>query len=140
MGKYVKKIFAGSSNPKLATKIAQECGVSLGELSIKRFSDGEIWVKFEENLRGNDIYLIQSTNSPADNIVELALMIDAAKRASAQRINVIMPYFGYSRQDRKEEPRVPISAKVMMDIFIKAGADRVVTCLLYTSPSPRDDL
>ena len=133
MGKYVKKIFAGSSNPKLATKIAQECGVSLGDLSIKRFSDGEIWVKFEENLRGNDVYLVQSTNSPADNIVELALLIDAAKRASAQRINVIMPYFGYSRQDRKEEPRVPISAKVMMDIFIKAGADRVVTCLLYTS-------
>ena len=110
MGNYVKKIFAGSSNPQLATKIAEECGVSLGELSIKRFSDGEIWVKFEENLRGNDVYLIQSTNAPADNIVELALLIDAAKRASAQRINVIMPYFGYSRQDRKDEPRVPISA------------------------------
>ena len=89
MGKYVKKIFAGSSNPKLATKIAEECGVSLGEVSIKRFSDGEIWVKFEENLRGNDVYLIQSTNAPADNIVELALLIDAAKRASAQRLSLI---------------------------------------------------
>ena len=133
MGKYVKKIFAGSSNPQLATKIAEECGVSLGELSIKRFSDGEIWVKFEENLRGNDVYLIQSTNAPADNIIELALLIDAAKRASAQRINVIMPYFGYSRQDRKDEPRVPISAKVMMDIFIKAGADRVVTMDLHST-------
>ena len=133
MGKYVKKIFAGSSNPKLAMKIADECGVSLGQLSIKRFSDGEIWVKFEENLRGNDVYLIQSTNAPADNIVELALLIDAAKRASAQRINVIMPYFGYSRQDRKDEPRVPISAKVMMDIFIKAGADRVVTMDLHST-------
>ena len=133
MGKYVKKIFAGSSNPQLATKIAKECGASLGELSIKRFSDGEIWVKFEENLRGNDVYLIQSTNAPADNIVELALLIDAAKRASAQRINVIMPYFGYSRQDRKEEPRVPISAKVMMDIFIKAGADRIVTMDLHST-------
>ena len=133
MGKYVKKIFAGSSNPQLATKIAEECGVSLGELSIKRFSDGEIWVKFEENLRGNDVYLVQSTNAPADNIIELALLIDAAKRASAQRINVIMPYFGYSRQDRKDEPRVPISAKVMMDIFIKAGADRVVTMDLHST-------
>jgi len=133
MGKYVKKIFAGSSNPQLATKIAEECGVPLGELSIKRFSDGEIWVKFEENLRGNDVYLVQSTNAPADNIVELALLIDAAKRASAQRINVIMPYFGYSRQDRKDEPRVPISAKVMMDIFIKAGADRLVTMDLHST-------
>ena len=133
MCKYVKKIFAGSSNPQLATKIAKECGATLGELSINRFSDGEIWVKFEENLRGNDVYLIQSTNAPADNIVELALLIDAAKRASAQRINVIMPYFGYSRQDRKEEPRVPISAKVMMDIFIKAGADRIVTMDLHST-------
>jgi len=133
MGKYVKKIFAGSSNPQLATKIADECGVSLGELSIKRFSDGEIWVKFEENLRGNDVYLVQSTNAPSDNIIELALLIDAAKRASAQRINVIMPYFGYSRQDRKDEPRVPISAKVMMDIFIQAGADRLVTMDLHST-------
>ena len=133
MGKYVKKIFAGSSNPKLATKIAEECGTSLGELTIERFSDGEIWVKFEENLRGNDVYIVQSTNAPADNIIELALLIDAAKRASAQRINVIMPYFGYSRQDRKDEPRVPISAKVMMDIFIKAGADRVVTMDLHST-------
>jgi len=133
MGKYVKKIFAGSSNPQLATKIADGCGVSLGELSIKRFSDGEIWVKFEENLRGNDVYLVQSTNAPSDNIIELALLIDAAKRASAQRINVIMPYFGYSRQDRKDEPRVPISAKVMMDIFIKAGADRLVTMDLHST-------
>ena len=133
MGKYVKKIFAGSSNPQLAMKIANECGTSLGDLSIKRFSDGEIWIKFEENLRGNDIYLVQSTNPPADNIVELALMIDAAKRASAKRINVIMPYFGYSRQDRKDEPRVPISAKVMMDIFIKAGANRIVTMDLHST-------
>ena len=133
MGKYVKKIFAGSSNPLLATKIANDCGTSLGELSIKRFTDGEIWVKYEENLRGNDVYIVQSSNPPADNIVELALLIDAAKRASAQRINVIMPYFGYSRQDRKDEPRVPISAKVMMDIFVKAGADRIVTMDLHST-------
>ena len=133
MGKYVKKIFAGSSNPLLATKIASLCGTSLGELSIRRFTDGEIWVKYEENLRGNDVFIVQSTNPPSDNIVELALLIDAAKRASAQRINVIMPYFGYSRQDRKDEPRVPISAKVMMDIFIKAGADRIVTMDLHST-------
>ena len=133
MGKYVKKIFAGSSNPLLATKIANECGTSLGKLSIERFTDGEIWVKYEENLRGNDVFIIQSTNPPADNVVELALLIDAAKRASAQRINVIMPYFGYSRQDRKDEPRVPISAKVMMDIFVKAGADRIVTMDLHST-------
>ena len=133
MGKYVKKIFAGSSNPLLATKIANDCGTSLGKLSIRRFTDGEIWVKYEENLRGNDVFIIQSTNPPADNVVELALLIDAAKRASAQRINVIMPYFGYSRQDRKDEPRVPISAKVMMDIFVKAGADRIVTMDLHST-------
>ena len=133
MGKYVKKIFAGSSNPVLAKKIAHECAMSIGNLSIKRFSDGELWVKYEENLRGNDIYLVQSTNPPADHVLELALLIDAAKRASAQRINVIMPYFGYSRQDRKDEPRVPISAKVMMDIFIKAGADRIVTMDLHST-------
>jgi ribose-phosphate pyrophosphokinase len=133
MGKYVKKIFAGSSNPVLAKKIAHECGMSIGNLSIKRFSDGELWVKYEENLRGNDIYLVQSTNPPADHVLELALLIDAAKRASSQRINVIMPYFGYSRQDRKDEPRVPISAKVMMDIFIKAGADRIVTMDLHST-------
>jgi len=133
MGKYVKKIFAGSSNPVLAKKIAHECGMSIGNLSIKRFSDGELWIKYEENLRGNDIYLVQSTNPPADHVLELALLIDAAKRASSQRINVIMPYFGYSRQDRKDEPRVPISAKVMMDIFIKAGADRIVTMDLHST-------
>ena len=133
MGKYVKKIFAGSSNPLLATKIANDSGTSLGKLSIKRFTDGEIWVRYEENLRGNDVFIIQSTNPPADNVVELALLIDAAKRASAQRINVIMPYFGYSRQDRKDEPRVPISAKVMMDIFVKAGADRIVTMDLHST-------
>ena len=133
MGKYVKKIFAGSSNPALAKKIADRCGTSLGDITIEKFRDGELWVKYEENLRGNDVFIIQSTNAPADHIVELALLIDAAKRASAQRINVVMPYFGYSRQDRKDEPRVPISAKVMMDIFIKAGADRIVTMDLHST-------
>ncbi len=133
MGKYVKKIFSGTSNPSLAASIANEMGAPLGNIILSRFSDGEIMVKYEENLRGNDIYIIQSTNPPAENIVELALMIDAAKRASAERINVLIPYFGYSRQDRKVIPRVPISAKVMMDIFTKAGADRIVTMDLHST-------
>jgi ribose-phosphate pyrophosphokinase len=133
MGKYVKKVFSGSSNPSLAKSIANKMGVQLGDILISRFSDGEILIKYEENLRGNDIYIVQSTNSPAENIIELALMIDAAKRASAERINVLIPYFGYSRQDRKVIPRVPISAKVMMDIFTKAGADRIVTMDLHST-------
>ena len=92
-----------------------------------------MWVKYNENLRGNDIYIVQSTNAPADHIIELALLIDAAKRASAEKINVVIPYFGYSRQDRKDEPRVPISAKVMMDIFTQAGADRIITMDLHST-------
>jgi ribose-phosphate pyrophosphokinase len=92
-----------------------------------------MWVKYNENLRGNDIYIVQSTNSPADNIIELILLIDAAKRASAEKINIVIPYFGYSRQDRKDEPRVPISAKVMMDIFTQAGADRIITMDLHST-------
>ena len=93
------KIFAGRSNPELAKKIAKNIGKPLGKMSIKTFADGEIWVKFDENIRGRDVYLIQSTNSPAENIIELALMIDAAVRASAERVTVVIPYFGYSRLD-----------------------------------------
>jgi ribose-phosphate pyrophosphokinase len=92
-----------------------------------------MWVKYNENLRGNDIYIVQSTNAPGDNIIELTLLIDAAKRASAEKINVVIPYFGYSRQDRKDEPRVPISAKVMMDILTQAGADRIITMDLHST-------
>jgi ribose-phosphate pyrophosphokinase len=92
-----------------------------------------MWVKYNENLRGNDIYIVQSTNSPGDNIIELVLLIDAAKRASAEKINIVIPYFGYSRQDRKDEPRVPISAKVMMDILTQAGADRIITMDLHST-------
>ena len=127
------KIFSGSSNIKLSKAISKKLKISLGKLNIKRFSDGEIWVKYNENLRGNDIYIVQSTNSPGDNIIELALLIDAAKRASAEKVNVVIPYFGYSRQDRKDEPRVPISAKVMMDIFTQAGADRIITMDLHST-------
>jgi ribose-phosphate pyrophosphokinase len=127
------KIFAGRSNPELAKKIAENIGKPLGEMSIKTFADGEIWVKFEENIRGRDVYLIQSTNSPAENIIELALMIDAAVRASAERVTVVIPYFGYSRQDRKDKPRVPISARVMVDIFSVMGAGRIISMDLHST-------
>ena len=133
MGQYIQKIFSGTSNRELTAKIAEQANLEVGDIIIERFSDGEMWAKYNENLRGNDIYIVQSTNSPGDNIIELALLIDAAKRASAEKINVVIPYFGYSRQDRKDEPRVPISAKVMMDIFTQAGADRIITMDLHST-------
>lgn len=133
MGQYIQKIFSGTSNRELTAKIAEQANLEVGDVVIERFSDGEMWAKYNENLRGNDIYIVQSTNSPGDNIIELALLIDAAKRASAEKINVVIPYFGYSRQDRKDEPRVPISAKVMMDIFTQAGADRIITMDLHST-------
>ena len=131
--KYELKIFSGRSNPLLASKIASFAGCNLGEISIKTFSDGEIWVKYEENVRGCDVFLIQSTNGPAENILELALMADAAVRASAESVSIIMPYFGYGRQDRKDQPRVPISSRVMIDIITSMGADRIVTMDLHST-------
>jgi len=127
------KIFSGRSNPLLASKIASSAGCSLGEISIKTFSDGEIWVKYGENVRGCDVFLVQSTNGPAENILELALMADAAVRASAESVSIIMPYFGYGRQDRKDQPRVPISSRVMIDIITSMGADRIVTMDLHST-------
>ena len=127
------KIFSGRSNPLLASKIASSAGCSQGEISIKTFSDGEIWVKYEENVRGCDVFLVQSTNGPAENILELALMADAAVRASAESVSIIMPYFGYGRQDRKDQPRVPISSRVMIDIITSMGADRIVTMDLHST-------
>jgi len=127
------KIFSGRSNTLLASKIASSAGCNLGEISIKTFSDGEIWVKYEENVRGCDVFLIQSTNAPAENILELALMADAAVRASAERVSIIIPYFGYGRQDRKDQPRVPISSRVMVDIITSMGADRIVTMDLHST-------
>ena len=133
MGQYIQKIFSGTSNRELTAKIAEQANLEVGDIVIERFSDGEMWAKYNENLRGNDIYIVQSTNAPGDNIIELALLIDAAKRASAEKVNVVIPYFGYSRQDRKDKPRVPISAKVMMDIFTQAGADRIITMDLHST-------
>ena len=128
-----RKIFSGRSNPELAKKIAISANCQLGDISIKTFSDGEIWVKYEENVRGQDVFIIQSTNGPSENIIELALMTDAAVRASASTVNIIMPYFGYGRQDRKDQPRVPISSRVMIDIFTSMGADRIVTMDLHST-------
>ena len=127
------KIFSGRSNPSLALKIAESAGCDLGTISIKTFSDGEIWVKYEENIRGCDVFIIQSTNGPSENIVELALMVDAAVRASADTVTVVMPYFGYGRQDRKDQPRVPISSRVMVDILTALGTNRIITLDLHST-------
>ena len=127
------KIFSGRGSGLLAKKIANYLGYELGKVSIKTFSDGELWVKFEENIRGHDVFVIQSTNSPAENILELTLMIDAAVRASAKRVTVVIPYFGYGRQDRKDQPRVPISSRVMIDIFESMGTNRIITMDLHST-------
>ncbi|NUN08246.1 MAG: ribose-phosphate pyrophosphokinase [Ignavibacteriaceae bacterium] len=127
------KIFSGNSNKALAEKIARNLGQELGELELKKFSDGEIWVKYGENIRGTEVFIIQSTNPPAENLMELLIMVDAAKRASAKRITVVMPYFGYARQDRKDQPRVSITAKLIANVITVAGADRVLTMDLHAS-------
>ena len=127
------KIFSGRSNPVLAQKIAESLGVELGILSIKTFSDGELWIKFEENIRGRDVFIIQPTNSPAENILELVLIIDAAVRASANTVTAVVPYFGYGRQDRKDKPRVPISSRVMVDLVTATGANRIITMDLHST-------
>ncbi|GBD86253.1 ribose-phosphate pyrophosphokinase [bacterium BMS3Abin03] len=126
-------MFSGGSNLSLANKIASRVGKRLGSIELKRFSDGEIWVKYKENIRGLEVFIIQSTCPPADNIMELLIMIDAAKRASAKRINVVLPYFGYARQDRKDQPRVSISAKLFANLITTAGADRVMTMDLHAA-------
>jgi ribose-phosphate pyrophosphokinase len=125
------KIFAGRSNPHLAEKIASLVGYPLGECEIRNFSDGEIWVKYTENIRGADIFIIESTNPPSDNLMELLIMIDAAKRASARKVTAVIPYFGYARQDRKDQPRVSITAKLVANLITEAGADRVITMDLH---------
>ena len=127
------KIFSGRSNIDLATDIAKSLKQDLGSISIRTFSDGELWVKYEENIRGCDVFIIQSTNGPSENIIELALMIDAAVRASADTVTVVIPYFGYGRQDRKDQPRVPISSRVMIDILTAMGADRIITLDLHST-------
>ncbi len=127
------KVFSGSSNISLSEKIAQKLEAPLGSVELKRFSDGEIWVKFGENIRGAEVFIIQSTNPPAENLLELLIMVDAAKRASAKRITAVIPYFGYSRQDRKDQPRVSITAKLVANLITGAGADRVMTMDLHAA-------
>ncbi|MBA3341519.1 MAG: ribose-phosphate pyrophosphokinase [Gemmatimonadaceae bacterium] len=120
------KLIVGSGNPALSEEIARSLGVGPTRTTINRFSDGEIFVRIDENVRGNDVFILQPTNPPAENIMELLLLIDAAKRASAARITCVMPYYGYSRQDRKDQPRVAIGAKLVANMIVTAGANRVL--------------
>tara|TARA_Y100000385_G_C13082390_1_gene634628 strand:- start:1149 stop:2081 length:933 start_codon:yes stop_codon:yes gene_type:complete len=128
------KILSGNSNRLLAKKIAENLNIDLLKANVTKFSDGEVYVEIKENVRGEDIFIIQSTSFPAnDNIMELLITIDALKRASAKRITTVIPYFGYARQDRKSLPRTPISAKLVADIITKSGADRVLTIDLHAA-------
>jgi len=125
-------VFSGNSNKKLAADICKFLKVDLASASVDKFSDGEIRVKIKENVRGHDVFVVQSTSHPSnDNIMELLIMIDALRRASAQRITAVLPYFGYARQDRKDQPRVPITAKLVANLLATAGADRVLTIDLH---------
>ncbi|MCC2599760.1 ribose-phosphate pyrophosphokinase [Sphingobacterium sp. FBM7-1] len=127
------KLFAGSGTVELAEKISSSYGKPLGDMTLSKFSDGEIQPFYNESIRGSDVFLIQSTNQPTDNLIELLLMIDAAKRASAHYITVVVPYFGYARQDRKDKPRVAIGAKLMANLIMAAGAHRIMTMDLHAA-------
>ena len=128
------KIFALSSNRPLAQKIADQVGVELGKVSVTHFSDGEIKINIDESIRGDHVYIVQSTSYPVnDNLMELLIMIDALRRASAKTINIVLPYYGYSRQDRKAQSREPITAKLVANMITQAGADRVLTLDLHAA-------
>lgn len=127
------KLFPGSGSMSLAENIAASYGKPLGELTLSRFSDGEIQPSFNESIRGSDVFLIQSTHQPTDNLLELLLMIDAAKRASAHYITAVVPYFGYARQDRKDKPRVAVGAKLIANLISAAGAHRIMTMDLHAA-------
>ncbi len=124
-------IFSGNSNHALAEKIAGIYGLELGKVTFSKFSDGEFQPSFEQTIRGHDIFIIQSTFAPADNIMELLMMVDAARRASARKVVVVIPYFGYARQDRKDKPRVPIGAKLMANLLTASGVHRIVAMDLH---------
>ncbi len=125
------KVFAGTKSQYMAEEICRDLGVDLGKMNIQYFADGEFEVSFEESIRGCEVYLVQSTFPNSDNLMELLLMIDAAKRASAASIIAVMPYFGWARQDRKDKPRVSIAAKLVADLLTTAGVDRVITMDLH---------
>jgi ribose-phosphate pyrophosphokinase len=132
MGNHEYVIFSGNSNPELTQKICRYLDVPVGGAKIKTFSDGEIQIEIDENIRKKDVFIVQSTCHPVNhNLVELLLMIDACQRSSARRVNVVMPYYGYARQDKKVAPRVPISAKLVADLITVAGAGRVITMDLH---------
>lgn len=126
-------LFAGRSNPALAQGIADAYGGALGHVTLKNFSDGEIYVRYEESIRGSDLFIIQSTPPPAEHWMELLLMVDAARRASAARITAVIPYFGYARQDRKDQPRVSIAASMIAHLLEQTGVDRVLTMDLHAA-------
>ncbi len=127
------KIFTGNSNRPLAEEICQSIGMPLGEATVTSFPDGESFVKINENVRGHDVYIMQSTCPPTNHhLMELLIMIDAARRASAQRITAVLPFYGYARQDRKDQPRVPITAKLVANLLVSAGANRVLTMDLHS--------
>ena len=126
------KLFTGRSNHTLAEGIAKYLGIKLGDVHISTFSDGELNIAFEENIRNEDVFIVQSTNPPADNLLELLLMLDAARRASANKVVAVIPYFGYGRQDRKDRPRVPISSRLLIDLLSVGGIDRIITMDLHS--------
>jgi ribose-phosphate pyrophosphokinase len=131
-GVHDMKIFSGSSNPALAARIAAYLKTSLGEVDINRFPDGEVFVKVRENIRGRDCFIVQSIcNPPNENLMELLIMMDAMRRASARRITAVIPFYGYARQDRKDQPRVPITAKLVANLLVAAGANRLLTMDLH---------
>jgi ribose-phosphate pyrophosphokinase len=128
------KIFTGTAHPALAEEICGRLKVPLGDCMVKTFSDGEIYLQINENVRGTDVFVVQPTCTPVDrNLMELLLMMDALRRASAKRITAVLPYYGYSRQDRKDKPRVPISAKLVASLLVTAGADRVLSLDLHAA-------
>ena len=126
------KIFSGTANQELAKGIVDYLNIPLSSVKIRRFSDGEISVRILENVRGMDVFVVQPTIPPSDNIMELLLIIDALRRSSAERITAVLPYYGYGRQDKKAEPRVPISAKLVANLIVEAGANRVLTLDLHS--------
>ncbi|HZX57343.1 MAG TPA: ribose-phosphate diphosphokinase, partial [Mucilaginibacter sp.] len=127
------KLFSGSATAELANNIAANYGIELGEVVLTRFSDGEFQPHFNETVRGCDVFLIQSTNPPTDNLMELLMMIDAARRASAHYVTAVIPYFGLARQDRKDKPRVAIGSKLVANLLVAAGINRIMTMDLHAA-------